>query len=184
MSEALFAAPDWPLLSEIFLRFLLLSLLATGGALAIAPGMHSYLVEEKSLLTDAQFVGSIALAQSAPGPNVLFVTVLGWQAAGIWGAAAMTCGALLPSAMVAVYTGRLVGSNPHNRFMKALREGLAPLAIGLTFSTGILLLTPWVTDYRMMTVVLIITVIAYRSKLQPIFMILAGALLGGAGLLG
>ena len=184
MSALLFPPPDWVLLGEIFIRFLLLSLLATGGALAIAPAMHDYLVGQKAMLTDAQFVGAIALAQSAPGPNVLFVTVLGWQAAGVWGAAAMTAGALLPSALLAVYTGRIIGGNPHSKFMRALREGLAPLAIGLTFATGVLLLTPWVDDLRMMAVTVIITIIAYKTKLQPIFMILAGALLGGFGLLG
>ena len=183
MSELILSAPDWPLLTEIFLRFLMLSLLATGGALAIAPGMHAYLVGERGLLTDAQFVGAIALAQAAPGPNVLFVTVLGWQAAGLGGAIAMTLGALLPSAMLAVYAGRIVGSHPQSPFMKALREGLAPLAVGLTFSTGVLLLTPWVTDLKMMAVVLVTTAVAYKTKLQPIFMILTGALLGGFGLL-
>ena len=96
----------------------------------------------------------------------------------------MTAGALLPSALLAVYTGRIIGGNPHSKFMRALREGLAPLAIGLTFATGVLLLTPWVEDLRMMAVVLVVTVIAYKTKLQPIFMILAGALLGGFGLLG
>jgi chromate transporter len=86
-------APDigWPLIFEIFTRFFMLSLLATGGALALAPTMHSYLVIEKGLLNDTQFISSIALAQSAPGPNVMFVTVLGWQAAGFWGALGDLC---------------------------------------------------------------------------------------------
>ncbi|MGA1336909.1 MAG: chromate transporter, partial [Burkholderiaceae bacterium] len=109
-------SPDlgWGLILEIFLRFLLLSLLATGGALSLAPAMHKYLVVQKGLITDTQFIGSIALAQSAPGPNVLFVTVLGWQAAGFWGALAMTVGCLIPSAVLAVYAGRKIVSNPNS----------------------------------------------------------------------
>ena len=70
----------------LFGHFLLLSLLAVGGAIATAPDMHRYMVTDHHWLTDAQFTSSIAIAQAAPGPNLLFVAVLGWNAAGPWGA--------------------------------------------------------------------------------------------------
>ena len=69
------------LLLTLFLHFLLLSLLAVGGAITVLPDMHRLLVSQLGLLTDAQFAASIAIAQAAPGPNVLFVAVMGWQAA-------------------------------------------------------------------------------------------------------
>ena len=177
--------PDvgWPLIIDLFLRFLLLSLLATGGALSLAPAMHKYLVADKGLLTDAQFMGSIALAQSAPGPNVLFVTVLGWQAAGFWGALAMTVGCLMPSAILAVYAGRKIVSNPNSYWMRGLREGLAPIAIGLIFATGIVLLKPWINEWRVGLVTVVAIAIAYFSRLAPVYLIAAGAVLGGFGFL-
>ena len=61
----------------LFGHFLLLSLLAVGGAITTAPDMHRYLVTQQHWLSDAQFTSSIAIAQAAPGPNVLFVAVLG-----------------------------------------------------------------------------------------------------------
>ena len=70
----------------LFAHFLLLSLLAIGGAITVAPDMHRVLVDGLGLLTDAQFNASIAIAQAAPGPNVLFVAVMGYQAAGLAGA--------------------------------------------------------------------------------------------------
>ncbi|HWI11861.1 MAG TPA: chromate transporter, partial [Burkholderiaceae bacterium] len=66
----------------LFLHFLVLSLLAVGGAITTVPDMHRYIVAEHHWLTDAQFTASIAIAQAAPGPNVLFVAVLGWNVAG------------------------------------------------------------------------------------------------------
>ena len=45
--------------------------------------MHRYLVSDMGWLTDAQFTASIAIAQASPGPNLLFVTVMGWQIAGL-----------------------------------------------------------------------------------------------------
>ncbi|MFZ9069704.1 MAG: chromate transporter [Burkholderiaceae bacterium] len=178
-------SPDlgWGLILEIFLRFLLLSLLATGGALSLAPAMHKYLVVQKGLITDTQFIGSIALAQSAPGPNVLFVTVLGWQAAGFWGALAMTVGCLIPSAVLAVYAGRKIVSNPNSFWMRGLREGLAPIAIGLTFATAVVLLKPWITEWRVWLLTIASISVAYFTRLAPIYLIAVGAAIGAFGFL-
>ena len=70
----------------LFGHFLLLSLLAVGGAITTAPDMHRYVVAEHGWISGAQFTSSIALAQAAPGPNVLFVAVIGWNVAGPLGA--------------------------------------------------------------------------------------------------
>ncbi|HRK12254.1 MAG TPA: chromate transporter, partial [Thauera sp.] len=86
-------------LLELFLHFLTLSLLSIGGAMSTAPEMHRYFVTERGWLGDADFTTAVALAQAAPGPNVLFVPVLGFQAAGLPGAAAALVGILLPSTL-------------------------------------------------------------------------------------
>ena len=67
---------DW---LAFFNHFLSLSLLAVGGAIITAPDMHRFLVDEHQWLSEQQFSSSIALAQSAPGPNVLFVALIGWN---------------------------------------------------------------------------------------------------------
>src|SRR5690606_36366193 len=70
------ASADWLLLLAYFLS---VSLLSVGGALAAAPDMHRFLVDRHGWITDPQFTASIAIAQAAPGPNVLFVALLGWN---------------------------------------------------------------------------------------------------------
>ncbi|WP_334166020.1 chromate transporter, partial [Tepidimonas sp.] len=69
------AAADW---LAIFTHFLSLSLLAIGGAITTAPDMHRYLVTQNGWLSESQFSAAIALAQAAPGPNILFVALMGW----------------------------------------------------------------------------------------------------------
>ncbi len=91
---------------ELFAHFLVLSLLAIGGGIVVAPDMHRLLVTQMGLLTDAQFSASIAIAQAAPGPNVLFVAVMGYQAAGLLGAAATLGGIMLPSTILALLASR------------------------------------------------------------------------------
>ena len=63
----------WADLAGLFGHFVLLSLLSIGGAITTVPDMHRYLVTDTAWLSDSQFSASIALAQAAPGPNVLFV---------------------------------------------------------------------------------------------------------------
>ena len=89
----------------LFAHFLMLSLLAIGGAITTAPDMNRYVVAEHHWITDAQFTASIAIAQAAPGPNVLFVAVLGWNVAGPLGALATMAGTLLPSTALTLRAG-------------------------------------------------------------------------------
>ena len=68
----------WHELATLFLHFVSLSLMSIGGAVTTVPEMHRFLVSEQAWLSEGQFSNAIALAQAAPGPNVLFVAVLGW----------------------------------------------------------------------------------------------------------
>ena len=68
----------WPELGTLFLHFVALSLMSVGGAITTVPEMHRILVHQEAWLSESQFSSSIALAQAAPGPNLLFVAVLGW----------------------------------------------------------------------------------------------------------
>jgi chromate transporter len=64
---------------ELFLEFVLLSTVAFGGATALLPEMHRVVVENHHWLDDATFTHLYAIAQAAPGPNVLVVTLIGWE---------------------------------------------------------------------------------------------------------
>ena len=97
---------QWADLASLFLHFLTLSMLAIGGAITTAPDMHRYVVGERHWISDADFTASVALAQAAPGPNVLFVAVIGYNVAGLAGVASTLGGSLIPSTVVAVAAAR------------------------------------------------------------------------------
>ena len=63
-----------------------------GGAITTAPDMQRWLVGEHGWISDAQFTTSVAIAQAAPGPNMLFVAVIGWKVAGVAGVVATLAG--------------------------------------------------------------------------------------------
>ena len=112
-------------LLDLFVHFASLSLLAIGGALAVSPEMNRYLVDERGWLSTPQFNDAIAIAQAAPGPNILFVTLLGWQVGGMAGALAATVGQLLPSSLVTLACWRWKSAREDAPLVAAMSSGTA-----------------------------------------------------------
>jgi chromate transporter len=169
---------------RFFLHFLLMSCLAVGGAIAVAPEMHRVLVNERAWLSDAEFAGSIALAQAAPGPNVLFVAVVGYHVAGLLGAVAAMLGTSMPSTVLAVAVGRYGARQHANPRLRAAVVGLAPLTLGLIAATGWLLVEPWVLPQPQVVALLLVlgsAVVAWKTKLSPLWLIAVGAVVGALG---
>jgi chromate transporter len=169
----------------LFGHFLVLSLLAVGGAITTVPDMHRFIVAEHQWLTDAQFTASIAIAQAAPGPNVLFVAVLGWNVAGPLGALATMVGCLLPSTVLSLWATRWGMQRRETRGVRAFTAGLTPLTLGLLLSTGWVLAQPYLvdTDHRWGALALIAlsVVVLMRTKLSPIWLVAIGMIAGGLG---
>jgi len=168
-------------LFALFSHFLMLSLLAVGGAITTAPDMHRYVVGERHWLSDDLFTASVALAQAAPGPNVLFVAVLGFNAAGLAGAAATLLGIMLPSTTLALWATRWSHSRRDTLGVRAFKTGLAPLTLGLLLATGWILADP-VRDRPAAIVLIAVTVaVMLKTRLSPLWLVAAGAAVGALG---
>jgi chromate transporter len=181
---------------QLFFHFLTLSLLAVGGAITTTPDMHRTLVTDNAWLSEAQFTDSIALAQAAPGPNVLFVAVMGWNVAGGWGVLAALGGILLPSTTLALWASRWQGAHRKHPAVLAFTSGMAPITIGLLFATSWLLIEPllrglWqlpvdgpengLTQAVVSAVLFVVTMLAMVwRKLGPLALIGLGAVVGAA----
>ena len=169
----------------VFAHFLVLSLLAIGGAITTAPGMHRFLVDQHHWIGDAQFTASIAIAQAAPGPNVLFVAVLGWNVAGPLGMLATMAGTLLPSTALTLMVSRWGARRRETRAVRAFTTGLTPLTIGLLVATGWLLARPYIVDgsHALGTLALVgLTIVGMlNTRLGPMWLVGVGALVGALG---
>ena len=166
-------------------HFLVLSLLAVGGAITTVPDMHRYIVAEHHWLTDAQFTASIAIAQAAPGPNVLFVAVLGWNVAGALGALVTMVGCLLPSTALSLWATRWGTQRRGTRFVRAFTAGLMPLTLGLLLSTGWVLAEPYLLNpahrWGALALIVVTVIVMMRTKLSPIWLVAIGMLAGALG---
>jgi chromate transporter len=169
----------------LFMHFLVLSMLAVGGAITTVPDMHRFIVVEHHWLTDAQFTASIAIAQAAPGPNVLFVAVLGWNVAGALGALATMTGILIPSTALSLWATRWGTQRRDTRGVRAFTTGLTPLTLGLLLSTGWVLAEPYLrsADHRWgaLTLIGVTVLVMLRTRLSPIWLVALGMVVGGLG---
>ena len=192
MTGAAMTPVDW---LAFFTHFLSLSLLSIGGAITTAPDMHRYLVGQQGWLTDAEFASSIAIAQAAPGPNVLFVALLGWNvglnAAGLPGAAIglvlSMVGILLPSTTLTYAAASWGYRNRERRGVRAFRQGMTPIVLALLVATGWLLAVGGANDpaqsppWRLWLLSVATMLLVWRTRLHLLWLLGAGALLGAFG---
>jgi chromate transporter len=190
-------AADW---LGMFQHFASLSLLAVGGAITTAPDMHRYLVDETRWLSDSQFTSSIALAQAAPGPNILFVALMGWNvglnaaaslgggwhsaALGAWGVLVAMLGIMLPSSILTYTATRWAHQHRERLAIRAFKSGMAPIVIALLLATAWLLTMSHnqpARDWPLYALTLLTTLIVWRTKVHMLWLIGIGALLGALG---
>jgi chromate transporter len=172
---------QWSDVLQLAGHFALLSVLAVGGAISLASEMQRYLVVEHGWIDALQFNASIAIAQAAPGPNVLFVALLGWSVAGPAGMVAAMAGIMVPSSILTFVVGRLRHARRDALAVQAFSVGLAPLTIGLLAATGWVLALP--VAQQQLSVLLVPATIVFMLKTMrsPLWMIAAGAVVGALG---
>ena len=188
---------DW---GALFLHFISLSLLAVGGAITTAPDIHRYLVDETHWLSDTQFTSSIALAQGAPGPNVMFIALMGWNvglnaggglAAGwpavalaLWGVLVTMVGIMIPSCTLTFVATQWAHRNREMLAVKAFKSGMAPIGSEILIAKG------WLRtgkhdnpgrDWPVWVLAGATTLIVWKTKTHLLLLLGFGALLGALG---
>ncbi|OYU12152.1 MAG: chromate transporter [Comamonadaceae bacterium PBBC1] len=188
---------DW---LSLFNHFASLSLLAVGGAITAAPDMHRYLVDETAWLSESQFTSSIALAQAAPGPNILFVALMGfnvgtnagaglgggWISAGLamFGVVVCMVGIMLPSSILCYTATRWAHQHRDKLGIRAFKSGMAPIVIALLLSTSWLLTLAHdqpALDWPLYVLTALTALVVWRTQVHMLWLIGLGALLGGLG---
>jgi len=168
------------LLLTLASQFFFISLIAIGGVSATLPEMHRIFVENLHLISDQQFAQLYALSQAAPGPNLLFVGLFGWQMAGFLGSMVSLVSLCGPTLAIAIVFEK-IGARYHEAlFYRAMRIGLAPVAIGLLLSTAVLLVRSQF-DLKIFTFTVLNIFVMTRWKINSIYLIIIGATLGAIG---
>lgn len=171
------------LLLELFISFFLVAFVSFGGASAVIPELYRIVVTEHVWMTARTFTELFAIAQAAPGPNVLIVTLIGQQVSGWQGAFFATLGMCLPMSLLVGLLFKHWDKLQHWRGRAAIQLGVAPLAVGLVLASGTMIGLSAEPGLIGTFVVVLTVILSLKTKFHPLWLILLGALLGLTGLL-
>lgn len=164
------------ILGQLVRTFTMISLIAIGGMNAVLPALRHEVVDVLRWMDDTTFMQLFAVTQITPGPNVVVVSLIGWQVAGFWGMLVATLSMLLPACLLAFLVGRLTNALAGTPGFKLTQDALVPVAIGLILAGGLdLALAAYQGWFTPLLIAANIAFILF-TKFNPVWALLASAL--------
>jgi chromate transporter len=168
-------------LAQLAVDFSLLSLITFGGVITVLPEMHRTVVDVHGWMSGAEFAQLFALAQAAPGPNILVVSLIGWKVAGLAGAVVATGAVCAPSSILTYAVSRVWQRFRGARWREVVEDGLVPVTVGLMLAGGYLITLA--ADHSALAFMITAATagIVLGSRIHPLWLLGAGGLLGLTG---
>lgn len=169
------------MLLSLFLKLSVFSMIAFGGVNALLPELLNLAVNQEQWIDLQTFSDYFAIAQAAPGPNFMTVTLLGWHIYGIIGALVATFAIVWPSSVLIFFLQRFILGIKDPVKKKSIQYAAAALAIGLVLSSA------WEIalqiNHGVATYLLTITTIGLTlfTRWHPLYLIAMGGVLGVLG---
>lgn len=160
------------------------SFLAIGGMNPVLPELQRQVVDVHHWMTAQDFVSLFALAQAAPGPNMLVTTLVGWRVAGFNGALVATAGICVPPALLTYGVASFWHRFRDRPWRRLVQSGLTPVTCGLVAAAAELLAGSTVHGAATALLLAVSVSVLVFTKVHPLAMLLAGAAIGAFGLLG
>lgn len=159
---------------QVLLVFAGASLQSVGGGNAVLPQLQLETVVQHHWLTASQFADSFAIAQVAPGPSSLIVTLLGYRIGGLGAALLATAAMIIPSSLVVVIVARFWIASGAARWHVALERGIAPIAIGLVASSGLIIARSVDTSVLGWIITAAAAAVLGFTRINPVLVVLTG----------
>jgi chromate transporter len=155
-----------------------LSLVSVGGIPSVMPEMQRLVVDVQGWMSAAEYTQLFAVAQAAPGPNVLVTALLGWKVAGVAGGLVALGAFCAPAAALSYAVGGFWDRMRDAPWRKAIQRALVPITVGFVASGGYVLATPTGLDWRCALIAAASAVALVATRLNPLWLLAGGGLLG------
>jgi chromate transporter len=178
-------------LIPLVLHIVSIAVVSVGGGVAVLPDAFRYMVQTKHWLSSEDFTNMVALAQAAPGPNILMWSLISFQAAASYGLTLSIFSALIgllafiiPTCTIAFFVNRLLHANSKAKLIKAIKTGLVPLTAGIVIASGWLLTDAAATAHKGSPLIWIyllsagVAIASYLKHINPLWMVALGAIAG------
>lgn len=169
-------------LITLALIFTELSLLAFGGGNTILPEMQRQVVDVNHWMTATEFSALFALAQAAPGPNMMVVPLVGWHVAGFAGLMVSSLAKFGPSSLVTGVALQLWERFKDRPWRRTVQAGLVPVTAGLVAASAIVITHASVANWSLAVIAALVAIATTTTKIHPLAALAAGALLGLTGI--
>lgn len=171
------------LLLSLFIKLSLFSFLAFGGIIAVLPSLLDLAVNQEHWIDAATFADYFAIAQAAPGPNFMTITLVGWHVYGLVGAILASIAICWPSSVMVFYLERYITKIEDPEKKRIIQYAAAALAIGLVLTSSWKLTMGFNNQWKSIVLTLAVILMNQISRIHPLYLIALGALLGGVGLI-
>jgi len=169
------------ILLGLFLKLSAFSLVAFGGVNALLPVLFNLAVHQEQWIDVQTFSDYFAIAQAAPGPNFMTVTLIGWHVYGVLGALLATLAIAWPSSIMIYFLQRFIMGMKNPLTKKTIQYAAAALAIGLVLASAweiALQINQSLAAYLLTIGTIIIT---FFTRWHPLYLIAIGGALGVFG---
>lgn len=163
------------------LIFAQLSVLAIGGVNSTLPEMQRQVVDVHGWMSARDFAALFALAQAAPGPNMMVSTLIGWRVAGLGGALVATLAMVGPSSVLTWASASAWHRFRDRVWRRRVQAGITPVTVGLVAAAAALLATSTAPNWRAGAVTLAVAAAVLATRTHPLLLLAVGAVLGAAG---
>lgn len=162
---------------QLALYFALLSVVSVGGIPTVMPEMQRLVVEVEGWMSAREFTQLFAIAQAAPGPNVLVAALVGWKVAGFPGGFVALAAFCAPAAVLAWWVGGFWDRFRDAPWRKVTQRAFVPVTVGMILAGGYVLATPTALEWRGALIAACAGAL-YFTRLNPLWILAAGGLAG------
>jgi len=163
---------------QLALYFSLLSLVSVGGIPSVMPEMQRIVVDVQGWMTAAEYTQLFAIAQAAPGPNVLVTALIGWKIAGLPGGAVALGAFCGPAAILAYAIGGFWDRMRDAPWRKDFQRALVPISVGFIVSGGYVLATPQGVVWQSALIAGTSAAVLFATRMNPLWILSGGGVLG------
>jgi chromate transporter len=169
-------------LVALFVLFTQLSLLAFGGGNTVLPEMQRQVVDIHHWATAQQFGAMFALAQAAPGPNMMVVSLVGWHVAGWPGVLVASLAKFGPSSVLTLLAYSLWERFKDRPWRRIVQAGFTPMTVGLVAASAAIMAQASAESWSLAAIVALSAVVMTTTRLHPLLALAGGALIGLTGI--
>jgi chromate transporter len=163
---------------DLFWRFLLISLVAFGGSQSVLSLVERAAVREAGWVSAEEYAAALGSSYASPGPIGMMAAFIGCRAGGLPGALSATLGTFLVPWLIAAGASRLLRPVLGSRRLLAFGRGAGAAVVGLQAVAALDLARHAFTSRTHVAVASVALALTLGTKVNPVILLLGGAVVG------